>query len=798
MKASLNWIKGFVDIDVPPQEIADRLSMAGLEVESIERLGAGLESVLTAAILKVEKHPNADRLSLCEVRCGQEVVSVVCGATNMKVGDKVALARPGARLPNGTVIQESTIRGVKSFGMLCSETELGLADKSEGILILDGKIPDGLLLGEALSVRDTIFEVNVTPNRGDCLSTLGLAREVAANYRLRLNIPVPKLSVEPSASTAPIQVFNEAPELCRRYSCRVVQGVKIQPSPLAVQQRLQSCGIRPINNVVDATNYAMLETGQPLHAFDLSQIKQQQIVIRRAKDRETMKTLDGQDRVLQNSDLVIADAERVLALAGVMGGLYSGVGEQTVDLLLESACFAPGAVRGTAKRLALQTDSSFRFERGVDPNGCVAVLDRLTQLILEWAGGKSIGSVIDNYPAPQKPLELTLRSPQVKRVLGLELSNPNLLEDLRLLGIAGKETKAGELSFAIPSFRADLTREIDLIEEVARIHGYNQIPTSYPKISLDQIPPWARTPLEQFDELRNRLVDWGFSEVLHYSFASPDLLKKFGVSFSETQRLVNPISEELSVLRASLIPQMVQTIQSNLFKGNHDLKLFELRPAYLPDPNAPHGLKENWVLCLGVCGRRSPLHFLDGSEAISFLDLKGYLTALFSSQSLPVEEGALHEGIFHPRRQAIYYSGGEALARAGELHPQVSEDLDIRVPVALAEINLELFLTESKISIQFKKISPFPTVGRDLNLIVDEATPQGGVREAIRQGGGPWLQKVTLFDVYRGHPLQEGKKALTYRIEYGDPARTLTDDEVNQAREELLEKLKAKVGAQLR
>jgi phenylalanyl-tRNA synthetase beta chain len=534
MKASLHWIKEFVDVSATPREIADRLTLAGLEVEGMVSLGAGLEKVLTATVLKAEKHPNADRLSVCEVRVKDKVVNLVCGAKNFQVGDRVALALPGVTLPNGMTLEETVIRKVKSHGMLCSEKELGLALESEGILILPKETPEGIPLSEALSLQDTIFEVNVTPNRGDCLSMQGLAREVAAAFGVPFKT---KDVVMKGAGKSSVLVDDKAPELCPRYTCRVLRDVRVGPSPQSIQNRLAACGIRAINNIVDATNYVMLETGQPLHAFDLKQIHGGKVVIRRAKPKEILKTLDGGKQALLDTDLLIADGERPLALAGVMGGLDSGVEEGTTELLLESACFDPDTVRRTAKRLGLQTESSYRFERGVDPNGCLKALDRLAELILEIAGGKdsptgqAMEEAVEVYPHPVQPQEITLRRSQLKRILGVQPEAGKFLPSLQALEIVvERETSEGWL-FKIPTSRRDVTREIDVIEEVARLYGYNRIPASFPKISLAEMPPARPSAVER---IRTTLADWGFTEILHYSFTSPELLKKFGEEVSES------------------------------------------------------------------------------------------------------------------------------------------------------------------------------------------------------------------------------------------------------------------------
>jgi phenylalanyl-tRNA synthetase beta chain len=807
MLASYNWIKEFVDVEVSPEELADKLTMAGLEIEGVKHLGRGLESVFTAKILKVARHPNADRLSLCEVQCGKEVVSVVCGASNMKQGDVVALAKPGASLPNGVQIKVSKIRQVESHGMLCSEVELGLAESSNGIMILPPDTVDGKPLLQVLPVSDTIFEINVTPNRGDCLSMRGLAREVAANYHRPFKEKSPAIKEEKLKTQVSAAISDE--KLCLRYTCRVLQGVKLGPSPQWMARRLESCGIRSINNIVDATNYVMLETGQPLHAFDLRQIHGGKIEVRRAKDDEMMKTLDGQERRLQKDDLVIADRDRVLALAGVMGGEDSGIVDGITDLLLESAAFSSNTVRKTSRRLALATESSYRFERGVDPNGCKAALDRLTEVIQAVAGGGHAGPATDAYPHTILPQEITLHPEEIRRVLGVAISAHEIHPSLEGLGIHVTAEKGEAYCCKVPTYRSDLTREIDLIEEVARLYGYDRIPVTYPKISLNDLTSKSFNPFHALTQLRTLLTGWGFTEVLHYSFTSPPWLERFGFKTLPAVQLLNPISEELSVMRSALFPQMLQTIQTNFFKGARELKLFELRPVYHFSGQEGRPYQEQWRLCLAMAGARRPLHFLEKDEVapleelrgLTLLDLKGYLKSLVEQQlrsGIPLHEVPLNRPYFHPKRQLQLGLNQGILGEMGQIHPQWMVELDLKAPVVLAEISLDLFLTELKNSIQFQEISPFPTVWRDLNLIVEEATPSARVLEAVQQGGGPFLRQAQLYDVYRGKPLEEGKWALTYRLEYGAMDRTLTDDEVNAAREKLLKELNQKVRATLR
>ena len=805
MLISLNWIQDFVKIDSSPEAIAERLNLSGFEVESLRVLGAGLDQVVTATILKRDKHPNADRLSLCEVRAGEKQYSIVCGANNMKAGDRIALALPGAKLPNGLEIKESEIRKVKSQGMLCSETELGLAEKSEGILILNPETPEGIPLKQALNLNDVLLEISVGPNRGDCLSISGLAREIAALFQLPFRAP--RIEITSSKSKPSIEVSQEAAELCPRYSCRVLRGVKVGPSPQFIKQRLEACGIRSINNVVDATNYVMLELGQPLHAFDLRHIEGNTIKIRRARADEILHTLDGKERKLSEQDLIIADAKGPLALAGVMGGEHSGVTETTVDLVLESANFLPSAVRTASKRHNLKSESSHRFERSVDPEGSLRALDRLTQLLVEIAAAQTVEPSVDIYPKPQAPLTLSLRASFLKRILGVDLSITEIEPALQALGFKIHVQRDASWAFEIPSFRRDLHREIDLVEEVARVHGYHKIPTHYPQISLAELPPAKLDPL---DELRKTLAAWGFAEAMHYSFTSPQLLAQCYQEFSNSLRLLNPISEELSVMRPSLMPQMLQTLQKNIFNGHKNLRYFEIGPVYSVSADSKRPFVQKLKLCMAMSGARRPLHFLEKEEEVSFYDLKGYWETLrnsfFPQQPLQakLEEKKASE-FFHPKRHDFLLISNDSensgqsqqIGEIGELHPLLHQTMEISVPVAILEVDLEVLLTSSKKIVQFNSFSSYPLIGRDLNLVVDENAQHETILNLIHQQGGPWLRRVMLFDLYRGKPLPEGKKALTYALEFGAMERTLTDQEVNQAREALLVKLR-EAGCELR
>ncbi|MCB1213930.1 MAG: phenylalanine--tRNA ligase subunit beta [Deltaproteobacteria bacterium] len=796
MLISLNWLKQFVDFDLPSDDLAERLSLAGLEVEASKTLGQGLDQVFTATVLEKKSHPDADRLSLCQVRCGQETLSIVCGAKNVEAGARVALARVGAKLPNGLKIKESKIRGELSQGMLASLSELGLEEKSEGIWILPPSIEEGKAIIEVLALQDEILEVNVTPNRGDCLSIQGLAREVAAILSKPFSAPV--FPSYPPNSSASLEIDNQAPEICDRYFCRVLKGVKVGPSPLEVQLKLKACGLRPINNVVDTTNELMLETGQPLHAFDLDQLEGSKVLIRFAQTGEKLKTLDGIERQLKSQDLVIADQTKALALAGIMGGEESSVTESTVNLLLESAHFAPIPIRRSAKRLALQTDSSYRFERQVDPAATCWVLEELSRRLIERASVQEVGPVVAYGEAPQTNL-LSLKESEIERYLGLKISPKSLEPKLKALGLEFSLSSTGEWQFKIPSFRSDLTRPIDLIEEIARLYGYDKIEEAFIQLSSQDLN-LKLSNLEKLQSyLREQFKAQAYDECLHYSFCSKKLLEAYGLTADASAFLSNPLSENWEVMRPALFPQLLGSVVQNSRRGQERLRLYELRSVYGPTT------EENLHLSLALSGPRSLSHFREKPQMTDLLDLKGFLEEiLLGWLGGLLSYGELRLSFLHPKRQSSLiwraHSGAPAqtLGFLGQLHPQWLLEKNIENPVSVAEIDLAFLLGSCKSKRVFKPLSDYPQVRRDLNLVLDQKVSQSEVAQVLVKKGGSLLQSWYLKDLYRGSPLQEGQKALTYHLTYGSDQRSLTDEEVNQARESLLEALKSACGARLR
>jgi len=632
MNISINWLKDYVDIEETPQELADMLTMAGLETASITELGEGCEDIVVAQILKKEQHPNADRLSLCQVTDGEETYPIVCGATNMVEGDKVALARVGSVLPGNFKIKKAKLRGVESHGMMCSERELGLSDEHSGIIILPKETAVGTKLVEALGLPDTVIEVEITPNRPDWLSVVGVAREISANTGRALKMPPSEVNEGIDSATEATSVEINAPYLCHRYTARFIKGVKVGPSPLWMQNRLKAAGVRPISNVVDVTNYVLMELGHPLHAFDFNKLRGGKIVVKRAEEGEKFTTLDGQERALTGENLMICDGEGSVGVAGVMGGLNSEVSDETVDVLLESAYFFPPNIRATAKALGLSTEASYRFERGADIEGLVTALERAARLIVETAGGTVLKGIIDNYPTAHDKRRITLRVPRIAQVLGLEIASGRAVECLKGLGIEVIEADDERIVTLAPTHRVDIEREIDLIEEIARIVGYNNIPSTLPRISIQPGVPAGERPF--YEKCRDLLAAAGLNEIITYSFIDPEDDNRIALEPDSPLRakvkIQNPLGVETSVLRTTLLPSLLRVAGNNVRRGNKDIKLFEVGKTFHPEEGMP--LPEEHVRMAGLLtGSREPLTWWAKQDRLDFFDGKGVVERVFSA-----------------------------------------------------------------------------------------------------------------------------------------------------------------------
>ncbi len=793
MKVSLNWLKDFVEIRMELRDLVNLLTMAGLEVEGATSVGEGLNDVVVAEIRAIRKHPNADRLSLVEARTDHDTLSIVCGATNIKEGQRVPLALVGARLPNGLEIKRSKIRGVLSEGMLCSEIELAFGQEASGIMILPPHLPLGSNVGEALGLKDTVLDISVTPNRPDCLYAIGVAREIAALTRQKVKVPVSSLGNRGEEIHQKTSVTILDQDLCPRYVARMIEEVRIGPSPYWMRSRLEKVGIRSINNVVDVTNYIMMEYGQPLHAFDFEFLEEGRIVVRRAKDGEEFVTLDGVKRTLDGEMLMICDGVKPVAIAGVMGGLNSEIKEETRTVLLESAYFDPAGNRKTSKKLGLETEAAFRFGRGVDYRGCLPAANRAAQLVQELAGGRVVDGVVDVYPAPIQPRPIRLRVKRIHQILGTEVPSPqvrNYLEDLEL------EVRAEDEDVLVatpPSFRGDLEREIDLIEEVARLNGYGKIP-----ITIPTGPPSAEKRSKAFlveKKAIDLLIVHGYHEVINYSFTSPVFGDRIGLSPDDPRRqplrILNPLAEDLSALRTTLIPGLMETAQYNLSRKNSNLKLFELKKVFLRQEGERLPKEVKFVAGLAVGFDRGP-HWAFPQRPVDFYDIKGCIQDLL--EALQIKDARFNKAedipYLHPGKASGVVLDHEVLGVLGEIHPEVLSHYEIHGKGFLFEMDFGKMVKWAGEERRFQPLPKFPAVYRDLSVVVDKAMEAESVMEAIRTLRQPYVEEVTLFDVYQDPPIPEGKKGISYRIRYQANDRTLTDEEVNQTHETILSRLK--------
>ncbi len=814
MKITLNWLKQYVAFTGTPEELSERLTMLGIEVEAVRKLGGEFEGVVVSQILASEKHPNADKLSVCRVADGTGERQIVCGAKNYSVGDKVPLILPGSSLPSKEgqapiTIKAGKIRGVDSQGMLCSPQELGLAELSEGLLILpaDAKVgqPFAQHLGRA--VGDVLFDLEITPNRPDLNSLIGIAREIGAVTERPLQIPNLPNAIESSGDTAAnwVAVRIEDPELCPRYIARVVRGVKIGPSPDWLRSALESVGVRSINNVVDVTNYVMLETGQPLHAFDYHRLhptidgdKRPTIVVRRAADGEKFTTHDGTERTFSSQMLLIGDGSRAVALAGIMGGQNTEISDSTCDVLLESAYFKPQSIRATSKKLELRSESSYRFERGADLGITDWASRRALQLILETAGGTAVPESVDAYPLPNARAEIPLRHAKVHELLGIEIPAPEQIRFLQRLELQLVGAEHGIFNtFRIPSFRVDLKREIDLIEEIARLYGVERIPATPPRGAIGTNP--YDLVHDQLAEVRRILSGLGLCEAQGQTLIS-DRAATCGraVGEGELVPLANPLSSDMNVLRPSLIPGLLETLRHNAHHKNNDLAVFEIGRVFAFHDGAN---REQRRLAIALTGRRYPSFWCgdDREATIDSYDLKGILEEfleLFGLRGVTYQRLAA-TSTFH-LEAATLALGHQVLGELGQLSPILAKEYDLRDAVLIAELNLDQLLARRNSAKTFKPLPVFPAIQRDIAMLLPEETTHDSVLTAVRQAKPENLETVELFDVYRGENVPEGQKSVAYSFTYRRPDRTLTDTEINTTHEKLTVALRDKLKATLR
>lgn len=799
MKVPLNWLREYVDITLPPSELANRLTMAGTEVKGIQTIGGSWGNIVIGQIVAINPHPNADRLSLTTIDLGTERQTVVCGAPNLRLGDKVAFACVGAQLIDGHTgqvfrLKPAKIRGVVSNGMACSEKELGISDSHEGIMVLPAEAPIGTPLADHLG--DTILDIDVTPNRPDCLSIIGIAREMAA--LTRQGLPLPEVEYEQKAPPIDQQVSVEivAPDLCPRYCASLITGVKVAESPRWLQQRLLKCGMRPINNIVDITNYVMLEYGQPLHAFDYDQIRGRKIIVRRATKGEAIVTLDGVKRLLSEDMLVIADEERAVAIAGVMGGADSEVTQETTSILLEAANFNPPSIHHTGGLLRLPSEACMRFERGISPELTIPALKRATQLIIQLAGGKAAKGLVDAYPGKRVPESISLSTSQVKQLLGVEFSLAQITKALTSLGFDCEVASKSEVRVTAPYWRSDIHQAVDLIEEVARIIGYDRIPAT---MLAQPVPRQSPEPILSLKrKVRHRLIGYGFQEVITYSLTSLEMLNKLLPEPHPLEpmplRIANPMTVEQEYLRPNLRANLLAVLSANRRYEDSSIRLFELGKVYLPrEKDLP---SEPEVVCGVLSGFRFEKSWRGGDDLLDFYDAKGVVEGLLSHLGVEAsfEEGK-DEGL-HPTKQAAIIIAGNQLGVVGELHPKVLQAFEIPEAAYLFEIDLTALLPFTLGHKMFQPIPRFPAIVRDIALVVDAGVTHHRVEDIIKSF--PLVERVTIFDVYAGEQLPPGKKSLAYSITFQSPIHTLTDEEVARVQQQILDKLSSELGATLR
>jgi phenylalanyl-tRNA synthetase beta chain len=820
MRVPLSWLKEYVDIALPLPELAERITLAGLEVEDVVQIGAewDRDKIVVGEIVEVRPHPNADRLTIAVVDHGaDEPEAVVTGAANIEVGDRgqrVAFARAGARLIDGysdekryLTLKPTKIRGVRSAGMVCSEKELGLSDEHEGILILHDDAPVGVPLQDYLG--DTVLDIELTPNLGRCLSIIGMAREVAALTGQPLRVTEPTMKAEGPPVDPQIDLQIDDPDLCSRYSATLVKGVKIGPSPRWMQQRLRLAGMRPINNIVDITNYVMLEWGQPLHAFDYDKLRGRDkggppvIIVRRAQPGERLTTLDGVERQLEQDMLLITDGGGAIAIAGVMGGLESEIGESTTNVLLESANFNNLNNRRTSELLKLPSEASLRFGRGLPPETTVIAARRASEFMRSLAGGTIAEGIADAYPVQSVTKVIDLAPTEVERLLGITLSRERIVQILESLGFACEPGEgSAPIRVTVPYYRLDVEIAADLVEEVARIYGYDKIPDT---LLRDELPPQRRNePLEAERLVRDLLVGSGLSEVITYSLTNLDSVAKLKPGPEELNpanyiRVANPLSSEREYMRRTLMNSLLETLRDNL-RFLDRVAIFEIARVYLPQPDQQLP-DEPRRLCIAMSGPRHHTHWTGaGAGQLDFYDLKGIVEMLLDRLRITGYRFApMVHATFQQGRAAKLSIDDTTIGVIGEVDPSVRESFDLPVQrVCLLELDLEALLAEAPSLYYYQPVSRFPAATRDLALIVDEGLPAVQVRDAIVEAGGSLLHSVELFDVYRGEPIPAGKKSLAYTIAFQAMDRTLTDEEVNQLQTKMQKKLQNVFGAQLR
>ncbi len=873
MKISYNWLKQYIDLELSPEELQEKMTFAGIEVEDVQYLGDELKDVVVAKIVTREKHPDADKLSLCTVDDGTTVHQVICGAPNTRAGQIVAFAPIGTQIGEIT-LKKAKIRGVESFGMICSEREMGLSDNHDGILELPQDAPVGASLPEYLNLRDIVYDVEITPNRSDLLGMIGVARDLAAVLDLPMRLPemplsaskvfhndyIPKydlrtvtreelltipeigpkradyiieyrekhgfdtlksllkadkigdhilerlmLEFKPFGSVQEVwqsinevlSLENKAPKKCPRYTARFIKGVTVKDSPEWLKKHLISVGLRPINNIVDVTNYVMMEFGHPLHAFDYKQIEGHKIIVRTAKVGEPFQALDEEKHVLTSDDLVICDGKKPIALAGVIGGMNSQIDDTTTDIVIEAANFLYSSVRKTSNRLKINTDSSYRFERDISDENAILASDRAVQLILQTAGGTLYDGVLDSYPNPIKPIVVSLRPERTRQFLDVEIPDNKMIDILESLNILLVGEEGETLFFRVPHYRKDITREADLIEEIIRIWGYNNVGT---RTHLQHIQ--NRDMFYMRRNIQDYLVDRGFFEVINWPFADPEDLDKLQIAADDKRRentvIMNPIGVRFSLMQSTMLPSLLRNAQHNLNHGQHDFKLFEMNKLFFRK-NEKLAREETWVTGV-MTGSREPMYWNGKQETLDFFDIKGEMEELFIAAGLDVPAVQESDQPYHMKGQAASLMiDKEAVGSFGRLDPKIARIYDIEAEIYVFEICIDSLLKHwNEHRIQFCDVSRFPGVQRDLSILVRRDFSVEEISREILQANPEIIRNVSLFDVFTGKQVKDGYRSLTFKLYLQSSTKTLTDNAINKIFSRIVSRLEQKFNIEMR
>lgn len=808
MKSSLKWMQDYVDVDMTQdlQKFADTLTVAGIPVEQVEYWGSEIKKVVTGKILKIDKHPDADKLVVCQIDVGSEQLQIVTGAKNVREGQIVPVAVHGAHLPGGVKIKRSKLRGVPSNGMLCSAHELGfddsvlLPEERNGIWILPEDTPIGVDAAEYLDARDVVYEYELTPNRADCFSMVGLSREFAVLSNKQASYPDIQVTECDESIDGKVSVSIEDEDLCSRYAARLLLNVKIGKSPLWMQQRLRKSGVRPINNVVDVTNYVMIELGIPLHAYDYDKVADHHLIARRAHADEAIKTLDGIDRKLNDNMLVIADAQKPCCIAGIMGGYNSEVTADTKTVILECASFKGSSIRHTGRSLGLRSEASGRFERGLDAHSCLRSLDRCAQLLQQMNACDVAKGIVDVYPHPQETTKISFTAKQVNNFLGTDISEEQMIHMLETLQF-GIEKDGETVTAVVPSYRGDCTEMPDIAEEVARIYGYENIPSTRPWSNISKGEEGFHHQVGE--KISAILSGSGLNETVTFSFVHPDSLKKLlfkdGDPVYHAVPILNPITEEFPLMRTTLIPSLMDVLVRNQAVKNPSVGIYEIAPVYapkeLPVTELPH--QEYHVAGL-LYGQRTTAQWPTQAANYDFYDVKGIVEAVLEGLGIHADLEASDYAPLHPGKAAQYVKDGKVLCRFGELHPKAIDNYDVAGPVYVFEMYMNEILPLINLIPDYHKVAKFPASSRDLAFLAPLATTNESIIDVIKADGGPYLEAVHLFDMYTGKQVPQGFKSLAYSLVFRSEEGTLTDADIQTPVDAIVKDLKEKLSCELR